>query len=141
MKTDPYRPPQTSVADPSINTALKPHSNLLIISSWLVVFVFSVIAILVPLAISSFIDLFSGFGADLPALTKFVIHSRFFWGIFSIPALALAIYITVLPTHTRRYRRRMGLVLIMILVGIVLLIVMSIVAMYLPIFRIPKVVN
>ncbi len=138
---DPYLPPKSTVADAITTVSVQSRSSLLLIGGWIIVFFFMIVAIIVPIILSEFIKLFSGFGTDLPRLTTFFIDSRFFWGIFPVLACALAIHITILPAHTAKYRKQMRLALIALLVGVVILFAFAITAMYLPIFQMGQVVG
>lgn len=141
MMADPYLPPKSTIADTNTTGSVESRSSLLLIGGWIIVCFFVVVAIVVPIILSEFIKLFSGFGADLPRLTTFFIDSRFFWGVLPALTCALAIHITTRSIHTAKYRKQMGLTLIALLVGVVILFVFAIVAMYLPIFQMGQVVG
>jgi len=91
--------------------------------------------ILLSYVVPEFEELFEGFGADLPAFTKFVIHFHDQFYILAIPGFFGNIFL-----HIRKH------IIGWWLVGFsgamaVLLIPLTIVAMYLPIFQMSKVVS
>ncbi len=78
--------------------------------------------------ISAFEQLFSSFGADLPASTRFVLHYRY---LLIVPLFGLLFLLRKLKSHPGRERYFAA-----ILAGELLVLVLCISALYAPIFRV-----
>ena len=90
------------------------------------------------LVVPQFSRLFAGFGAELPALTEFVLHMRVpLWGLLILGFLVqLALLVHLLAARTLGARRRARLSAIVHIAAQVVLTA----AMYVPIFRLGAVV-
>ena len=103
--------------------------------SWLTVFGSLISFILLSYIVPEFEELFAGFGADLPALTKLVIHFHDNFYLLAIPGIVGNIFL-----HFQKHVFGWSLVGFSGAMA-VLLIPLTIVAMYLPIFQMGKVVG
>lgn len=91
--------------------------------------------ILLSYVIPQFESLFEGFGADLPAITHFMITVHSYYYLLAIPAIIGNILI-----HLQKNTAGWVLVIFSGAMGIIL-IPFTVIAMYLPIFQMGKVVS
>ena len=103
--------------------------------AWVTVLAALISFILLSYVVPEFIELFEGFGSELPAFTQLVIdiHNHFY--LFAIPGFVGNILI-----HNHKLRAGWILVIFSGAMGI-LLIPLTVIAMYLPIFAMGKVVT
>jgi type II secretory pathway component PulF len=86
-----------------------------------------------------FVQLFAGFGAALPWLTRFVIASTQYLALLpAIPGI-IAIYVWVRSVRSRQSERALTMILVGFAVVAVVIIPISVAAFYLPIFKLSKV--
>jgi type II secretory pathway component PulF len=91
-----------------------------------------------PTVIGKFVDIFRGFGADLPALTQWVIsHVTVIWiAVLAAFTAQLILFIVYIVDRESRVRRAFWYTAFVNLACVVTLVV----AMYLPIFKLGEVV-
>jgi hypothetical protein len=88
-----------------------------------------------PPTIGGFEELFKGFGADLPGLTRFVLDTRYGWWIFAIAAISILAWIVKRPATTRVEKRRQMFAVIAYAVAFGVAYGLTVVALYIPIFK------
>ena len=93
-----------------------------------------------PAALQSFKDIFQGFGADLPGITKFVIGFPQLWWILALASIALLVWIIARPRVTRDELARMKLGLVVIFATALIVITVTAWAVFWPIFQLGKAV-
>jgi type II secretory pathway component PulF len=81
-----------------------------------------------------FRELYEGFGAEVPPLTRFVLASPNFWWLITIPSVAVCAWIASRQEVTRRQKRRMQFSVICILLLGAALYALAMYALYQPIF-------
>jgi len=103
--------------------------------AWLIAIVNVIIFSLISLVVPQFIDIFSQLGADLPALTKFMLNFHGYTGLLGAIGLIGA-------TLIQFNHHQSGWLLIGISSSLVFVtIVLTVISMYLPIFTMGQVVN
>jgi len=93
------------------------------------------VAIRFPVTIGNFEELFKGFGADLPGLTRFVLATRYGWWNFVLVAVGILVWIVRRPPVTYVAQRRQMYAVAAYAVAIGYAWCVSVYALYLPIFR------
>ena len=88
----------------------------------------------------NFASIFSGFGAELPVATRFVLDSTWLWWLLALTGVAMAVWVIVNPVIPPGKLRRMKWAAggFSLLLG--LLIAFAFFALYLPIFKLGEVV-
>ena len=112
--------------------------KLLTLISGITILIFGIGALLI---IPEFDALFSGFGGDLPFMTKILITSYRYWLMLLI--VPIAIYVVFLNKNelSIRTEKTIKITLIAILVFCGLLIPIVVISMYLPVFQMGVVVE
>jgi hypothetical protein len=90
--------------------------------------------------LKSFRELFAGLGAELPWLSQVVLDGAWIWGSLAAAAIGIAAWVGVHAKCTRAALRRMRLTVIACGIVLVIFIIISLVALYLPIFQLGAVV-
>lgn len=86
-----------------------------------------------------FIQLFAGFGAELPWLTRMTLSYSRYLGLLPIISGILAIYVWLHSVRSRESERALTMLLIGFAVVAVVIITMAVAGFYLPIFKLGKV--
>ena len=94
----------------------------------------------IPRAIDSFEELFKVFGADLPAVTRLVLATRYAWYLFAAIGISLAAWIIARSNVGRAEIARMKLAVTSFILLFLLAFGITFFALYLPIFRLGAVV-
>jgi len=134
---NPYRVSQGSATDADVPPR-RPLGTLIVAS--FEAFVGLIAAIRMPATIGNFEELFKGFGAGLPAVTRFVLAFRHGWWLFAIVAIAILVWIVRRPPQTRVERRRQMWSVVAFAVAFGAFWGFVALALYLPIFRLGSVV-
>ena len=130
---NPYR--VSKAAGKARDSATAYRSTGLLIVASIEAFVGIVAGWRAPRTIGGFEDLFKGFGADLPGLTRFVLDTRHGWWIFAIAAISILVWIGTRPATTRIERRRQTLAVIAYAIVFGVAWGLTVVALYIPIFK------
>ena len=103
--------------------------------------VFTVLlAMRLPVALQSFRALFKAFGADIPAITKFVIDTGPVWWVFAIASVSVFVWVAARAQPGVVEHRRMKLALRTVIAVTVLACGFAAIAIYSPIFKMGAVV-
>ena len=92
-------------------------------------------ATLAPTIVSSFEEVLKGFGADLPALTRFVLATRYGWWLFAVAAVWILVWILRRPAPTPVKQRRQMLAVVGYAIALGVACGVALISLYLPIFR------
>jgi type II secretory pathway component PulF len=122
------------------NADLAPRSTALMIACWLLTVVLVFFAIMAPIAIGSFEQVFTSFGADLPVMTVLFLQGRYFGVLLAIAALVMALLVTSQSQHKKAMQKKMTIGFVALFLLSFILYSAGFIAMYLPIFKMGQVV-
>jgi len=111
-----------------------------VITSMITAFFSFSAAIRAPETFRQFRVLFSGFGADLPAITHIALESAWLWWLFAATGIAIAIWILLSARITRAQFRTMKLTVRSFTLLLGMAVALTAWALYAPIFRLGAVV-
>ena len=118
-----------------------PHRSLFVLMiAGFEAFIGVIAGSLAPLVIGNFEELFKGFGAELPALTRFILATRHAWVLFSIAAIAIVVWIVRRPASNQKEHRRQKMAVIVYAMLFAMAAGIAVIALYLPIFQLGAVV-
>jgi hypothetical protein len=136
---NPYRPPAAPISrEGSGDTVARPRG--LAFAAIVIAVAATLTAGIAPIQLKSYRELFAGFGAELPWLSQVVLDGVWIWGLLAASAIGIAVWVGGSRNCTRTTLRRMRLTLIACVIVFVILFVISLVALYLPIFQLGAVV-
>jgi hypothetical protein len=93
-----------------------------------------------PAQLESFRELFAGFGAELPWVSQVALGGAWIWTVLAVAAVGIAVWIASARIATRVTIGRMRLALTLHVVLLVVVFIVTVFALYLPIFTLGAVV-
>jgi type II secretory pathway component PulF len=126
------------VNTPSAETGLRP--KILVIASIAVAVIATLAASAATISSTSFRDVYAGFGAELPPMTQIVLKNLWAWSLLALLAIGNAAWVVSTPVASRATFARMWVPVVALAVTTGAAMMLSIVALYLPIFRLGSVV-
>jgi hypothetical protein len=136
---NPYEPPAARVSrEDSGDVVVRPRG--LAIAAIAVAAVTLISAAIAPAQLKTFRELYSGFGAELSWLSQVALEGVWIWSLLAVAAIGIATWIASVRLGTRATLRRMWLALSALAALFVVVFLVTLLALYLPIFRLGAVV-
>jgi type II secretory pathway component PulF len=92
-----------------------------------------------PALLKNYDDLYKGFGAELPWLSRAALSGRWIWWLLAVAAVGIAFWVGTASTGEQFGFRRMKRALGALIAVFVVLFILTLIALYLPIFRLGSV--
>lgn len=135
---NPYVPPASALAEPPAAAPGRPPSSWrvgLLAGYVLMTVVLALIAAAAAVVIPPFTDVFRSFGADLPAVTGFVLASAPYWGVLPLVSAVAAVGVWRYPQGGRWRRSAAVALLALLATSAIVGVPLAAFALYLPIYR------
>jgi hypothetical protein len=130
---NPYRPPSARVSRaPSDETIERPRG--LMILTVIVAAMTVCAAGIAPAILKNYRELYEGFGAELPWLSRAALSGRWIWWLLTVAAVGMAIWVGTASTGPQSGFRRMKRALGAFIFVFVIVFIVTLIALYLPIF-------
>jgi len=132
--TDPYTSPKSKIkSGESISGWVLPLSfGITLISTLVYVGIY--------LAIPSFQDIFESFGADLPALTNFILSTYYFYALFSLLGWVPSVLLYINKANYKAKEKRLFAFVVINLVLAFMTLMITVIGLYQPINQMGSVV-
>ena len=137
--SNPYRPPAAPVTSRDVDE-LRPRSRGLKYLAIALAAISLLTAGLAPAALNSFRQIFEGFGAELPLLSRIAVGGLWIWTALAAVAIGIAFWIGRTERASGATLMRMRIALGLLIVAVIAFFTVSVIALYLPIFRLGEVV-
>jgi type II secretory pathway component PulF len=128
----------SSVVSEEPSSSLVPRSAALMVACWLLCATLLACAVIATIGTAQFEQVFSSFGADVPALTMLFLKARYLWWLLPTAALTLALWVTGKKQHHKRTQTKITIGFVVLFLVSILLVSAAVFAMYLPIFNLGK---
>lgn len=115
-----------------------PRSTALVIACWLLCATLLACAVIATIGTAEVEQVFSSFGADVPALAMFFFKGRYLWWLLPVAALALALLVTRKKLHHKGAQTKITIGFVVLFLASMLLVGAAVFAMYLPILSLGK---
>lgn len=136
---NPYEPPAARVSrEDTGDVVVRPRG--LAIAAIAVAALTLISAGIAPAQLKTFRELYSGFGAEIPWLSQVALGGAWVWSLLALAAIGIAAWIAGTRLGTRTTVRRMWLALVALAASFVFIFLVTVLALYLPIFRLGAVV-
>jgi FtsH-binding integral membrane protein len=117
------------------STSLVPRSAALMIACWVLCATLLACAVIATIGTAQVEQVFSSFGADVPALTMLFLKGRQLWWVLPAAALALALLVTSKKQHQKRAQTIITIGFVVLFLVSVLLVSTAVIVLYLPILN------
>ncbi len=95
---------------------------------------------LAPAVLNSFREIYAGFGAELPLLSRIALGSMWIWTLLAVASIGVAVWIGLTDSAPRATLLRMRLAVVLLAVAVVVFFLVTLISLYLPIFSLGAVV-